>query len=60
MSEDVGLLVCHHLLFGVGGGGLGGLVDELILCVTADCLITLYHPMHEHGKALMFLVHSES
>ena len=36
------------------------LVDELILCVTSDCLIILYHLMHEHGKAMTFLVHGES
>ena len=37
-----------------------GLVDELILCVTSDCLIILYHLMHEHGKAMTFLVQGES
>ena len=45
---------------GVGGGMYEGLVDELILCVTSDCLIILCHLMHEHGKAMTFLVHGES
>ena len=60
---DVGLSSLSSLGWGEGCGGGGmseGLVDELILCDTSNCLIILYHPMHEHGKALTFLVHGES